>query len=91
MSNGRIQQRIDPKLQEEAESILRAQGIKPSQAITMFYTEIKRKKGLPFFPSELSEDELRKAVEPGEEEGIVGLGGYSSNDKEDFYDSLKEV
>ena len=44
----RISSRIDADLKSEAEAILEELGVKPSQAITMFYTQIKRQRGLPF-------------------------------------------
>jgi antitoxin component of RelBE/YafQ-DinJ toxin-antitoxin module len=47
MPSSRIQQRIDPRLRHDAEMILAAQGIKPSQAIILFYMEVKRQGGLP--------------------------------------------
>jgi len=58
MLSGRIQHRIHPSLQRDAEEILRIQGIKPSQAIILFYTEVKRFGGLPFTPSPVQVSEL---------------------------------
>lgn len=40
--------RIEPKVKEEAESILSALGIPASNAINMFYKQIILQKGLPF-------------------------------------------
>ena len=47
-TEARISSRIDAKLKDEADSILAQIGIKPSQAITMFYTQIVRQRGIPF-------------------------------------------
>ncbi|MDD5055351.1 MAG: type II toxin-antitoxin system RelB/DinJ family antitoxin [Candidatus Peribacteraceae bacterium] len=58
MPSGRIQHRIHPSLQRDAEEILRTQGIKPSQAIILFYTEVKRFGGLPFTPSPVRPSEI---------------------------------
>ena len=44
----RISSRIDAELKNKADSILAQIGIKPSQAITMFYTQIVRQRGIPF-------------------------------------------
>ena len=44
----RISSRIDAELKNKADSILDQIGIKPSQAITMFYTQIVRQRGIPF-------------------------------------------
>ena len=43
----RISSRIDSDLKNKADAILSELGIKPSQAITMFYTQIVHQKGLP--------------------------------------------
>lgn len=92
MSFSRIQQRIDPSLRREAEQILHAQGIKPSQAIILFYTEIKRSKGLPFTPSSVRPSEIpnarlrRDLTEAGKEEGVC-----SFKNKKDFLRSLRNL
>lgn len=62
MPTTRIQHRIDSKLKKEAEEIFEEQGIKPAQAITIFYTEVKRTRGLPFLPSKVPNKELAKAL-----------------------------
>jgi addiction module RelB/DinJ family antitoxin len=89
MANGRIQQRINPALRREAEQILRIQGIKPSQAIILFYTEVKRTGGLPFSPSpvtlaEIPNARLRKSLK----EAAEGKGIMTFKNKKDFFDSL---
>ena len=48
LQEARISSRIDASLKNEADSILAHLGIKPSQAITMFYTQIVRQRGIPF-------------------------------------------
>jgi addiction module RelB/DinJ family antitoxin len=58
MATSRIQQRIDADLRQEAEAILQTQGIKPSQAIILFYMEVKRSRGLPFKPSPVRPSEI---------------------------------
>ncbi len=45
--DARISSRIDPDLKRKGEAILAEIGIKPSQAITMFYTQIVQQRGLP--------------------------------------------
>ena len=85
MATGKIQQRIDPKLQKEAETILKLQGIKPSQAIIMFYSEVRRKRGFPFTPSEIPNEEL--AVDLREAESGLGIEEYDN--EEDMFKSLK--
>ncbi len=43
----RISSRIDADLKEKGDAILSELGIKPSQAISMFYTQIVRQHGIP--------------------------------------------
>ena len=67
--------RIEPKLKEQAESILSTLGISSSNAINMFYRQIVLKGGIPFelkVPSEkvinmnnLSEEQLNTELEKG--------------------------
>lgn len=47
-SEARISSRIDPALKKKANAVLKKLGIKQSQAITMFYSQIVENKGLPF-------------------------------------------
>lgn len=43
-----IRARIEPSLKKEAESLLSKMGLSATQAITIFYRQIKMRKGLPF-------------------------------------------
>ncbi|MFN8490983.1 MAG: type II toxin-antitoxin system RelB/DinJ family antitoxin [Caldilineaceae bacterium] len=43
-----IRARMDPRLKEEAEAILAALGISTTQALTIFYQQIRLNKGIPF-------------------------------------------
>lgn len=43
-----INARIEPDLKEAAEAILKELGLNATQAITLFYTQIKINRGLPF-------------------------------------------
>lgn len=69
--------------------ILTAQGIKPAQAIILFYTEVKRIGGLPFqpspvHPSEIPNARLRKTLMDTKK----GKGILTFKNKKDFFDSL---
>lgn len=62
-----VRARMDPELKQHAEAILENIGIKPSEAINMFYHQVEKAGGLPF-PStdnraarELDEDMQRLA------------------------------
>ena len=43
-----IRARVDPGLKEEAESVFAALGLSATQAITLFYQQVKWVRGLPF-------------------------------------------
>lgn len=53
-----IRARMDPHLKAEAEAILEALGLSTTQALTIFYQQIRLNKGLPF--------DLRLPAEPVE-------------------------
>lgn len=67
--------RMNPKVKEEAEDILKSLGIPPSSAIDMFYRQVILTNGLPFdvkLPekdlldiSSLSQDELIELINQG--------------------------
>lgn len=43
-----IRARVDPALKQEAEDIFEALGLSATQAITLFYQQVKWVRGLPF-------------------------------------------
>ena len=43
-----VRARIDPRLKRDSEDILRALGLSQTEAIRMFFTQIVRRRGLPF-------------------------------------------
>ena len=43
-----VHARIEPDLKEEAEAILKRLGINATQAMTLFYQQVKLHRGLPF-------------------------------------------
>ncbi|MBE7551290.1 MAG: type II toxin-antitoxin system RelB/DinJ family antitoxin [Anaerolineae bacterium] len=43
-----IRARIEPELKEEAETIFSELGLSTTEAITLFYRQVKLVKGLPF-------------------------------------------
>jgi DNA-damage-inducible protein J len=63
----RISSRINADLKREADAILAEIGMKPSQAITLFYTQIVRQRGIPLslkVPNVALEDAMREARDP---------------------------
>lgn len=43
-----IRARVEPTLKHDAEAIFKQIGLKPTDAITLFYKQVKAKGGLPF-------------------------------------------
>jgi len=43
-----VRVRIEPDLKHDVENILRELGLSASQAISLFYNQVKLRKGLPF-------------------------------------------
>lgn len=59
-----ISARIDPVLKQEAEQVLEKLGLTATQAITVFYKQVKLRHGLPFdlkIPNEATEKALEDA------------------------------
>jgi DNA-damage-inducible protein J len=52
-----IRARVDPSLKEEAETVLQKLGLSATQAITLFYEQVRLQRGLPFevrLPNEIT-------------------------------------
>lgn len=43
-----IRARVEPRLKEDAEAVLRRLGLSPTQAVTLFYKQVTLHRGLPF-------------------------------------------
>ena len=74
--SGYIRARVETELKEDVESLLATIGLSPSQAITLFYTQIKLNRGLPF-AVKLPNETTIKALEEGE--ATAGLPRYKSS------------
>ena len=57
-----VRARVDPSLKAEAEDLLHQMGLTTTEAITLFYTQIRLRQGLPF-PVEIPNDLTRKTFE----------------------------
>lgn len=89
MPSSRLQHRIDPSLRRDAEEILQAQGIKPAQAIILFYTEVKRSGGLPFTPSPVQPSEIPNArLQKELRDAAKGKGVKAYRNEHDLFASL---
>ena len=61
-----IRARVEPRLKREAEAILKRIGLTPSEAITLFLTQVKLTKGLPF-SVRVPNAETRRAIREAQE------------------------
>jgi DNA-damage-inducible protein J len=61
-----IRARVEPRLKREAEAVLKKIGLTPSEAITLFLTQVKLAKGLPF-PIRVPNAETRRALREARE------------------------
>ncbi len=56
-----IRARIEPGLKRDAEAVLKKIGLTSSEAITLFLTQVKLAKGLPF-PVHVPNKETKRAI-----------------------------
>ena len=66
MKTSIINARVKPELKGDVEKILSKLGISTTQAITMFFEQIKIKRGIPF-PLQLPNDETLDAMQDARE------------------------
>ncbi len=60
-----VRARIEPRLKSDVDKLLHRLGMTTTEAITMFYAQIRLRKGLPF-PVELPNETTRKTFEATE-------------------------
>ena len=58
-----IRARVDPELKDEVETILQDLGLSATQALTLFYQQIRLRKGIPF--------DIRLPNDRGEQASVV--------------------
>lgn len=70
-----IHARMEPELKQDVESIFRALGMTTTEAVTLFYKQVKMRHGLPF-AVEVPDEELdawqREEIKKGLEETKAG-------------------
>ncbi len=79
-----IHARIQPELKEEAEALLKELGLNATQAITLFYQQIRLTRGLPFMvrvPNETTRQTL--------DDTDAGQNLVYCRDAEDLFARLK--
>ena len=57
-----VRARIEPRLKADVEKLLRRLGVTTTEAITLFYSQIRLREGLPF-PVEIPNETTRKTLE----------------------------
>ena len=57
-----VRTRIEPELKSEVEELLTQLGVTTAEAITMFFSQIRLRQGLPF-PVEMPNDTTRRTFE----------------------------
>lgn len=79
--NVKVQARMEPSLKQEAEEIFSSLGVSPTEAIRMFYSQVKMHKGFPFelkVPNDLTLAAMEESEHP---ENLETIG-------DDFFDNL---
>ena len=79
-----IHARIEPELKEAAEAILKELGLNATQAITLFYQQIRLTRGLPLVlrvPNEITRQTLKDTD--------AGKNLVYCRDAEDLFEHLK--
>ena len=70
-----IHARMEPELKQDVESIFKALGMTTTEAVTLFYKQVKMRRGLPF-AVEVPDEELdtwqREEIQKGLEEMKTG-------------------
>ena len=56
-----IRARVEPDLKQDAEAVLNKLGMTPTEAITLFYKQVKLHRGLPF-PVRIPNKETIRAI-----------------------------
>jgi DNA-damage-inducible protein J len=79
-----INARTEPDLKEEVEGILKKLGLSTTEAINIFFHQVKMRKGLPF-PVEIPNEETLKTFRDSE----AGKGLAECKDADDMFRKLR--
>jgi DNA-damage-inducible protein J len=75
--------RVAPELKAGAESVFQKLGISPTDAITMFYSQVNLRQGIPF-PIEIPNAVTMKAIEDAD----AGLDIHKANSIDDLFSEI---
>ena len=78
-----INARTERELKEEVEVILKSLGISTTEAINIFFRQVKLRRGLPF-PVEIPNEETLRVFEDSDE----GKGLVECKDADDMFNRL---
>ena len=78
-----INARTERELKDEVEGILQSLGMSTTEAINIFFRQVKLRRGLPF-PVEIPNEKTLKAFKDSEE----GRGLVECKDADDMFDRL---
>jgi len=79
-----ITARVDPKLKRETEKVLKDLGLTTSQAITLFFNQVRLRKALPFAVA-IPNTETAKAIE----DALAGVDLYEAENVDGLFDKLQ--
>lgn len=78
-----ISVRVKPEIKSRAEDVFEKLGLTPTDAITMFYSQVCLRQGIPF-PVEIPNKVTMKAVSDAE----AGLDLHQVSNVEDLFDEI---
>ncbi len=79
-----VKARIEPELKNEVEYIFRELGLSTTEAVTLFYRQVKLKKGLPFAVVMPNEVTVKTFQDTDSGKNIV-----RAQDKDDLFTKLE--
>lgn len=79
-----VRARIEPNLKLETEYILRELGLSPTEAVTLFYRQVRLRRGLPFEVTIPNDTTLQTF-----EDTDAGKNIIRSESKEELFDMLE--
>jgi len=75
-----VRARVEPGLKRDAEAVLKKIGLTSSEAITLFLTQVKLNKGLPFavrIPNKQTQQAIRGAREDKNVEEFASVAAWT--------------
>jgi len=83
LKNATVRARVNHKLKHDSETILEKLGMSMSEAITLFLSQVRLRKGLPFDVM-IPNAETRRAIKEAQQ----GIGVKSYDGVDDFFNDM---